>query len=174
MSGPNQGRRPRIPSLSQRSCHSCRLSAAHGEQPGSWRNGRPSAFRRPPRGHASCCRSRRQSGKGACSSGGKSARLISVRSVVRVYPGPPSQRRRQAVVCGVCGDRDATLVANVRRRRLAARPRASARVSESPSGAVAQSGERLLCTQEVVGSTPIGSTITVWRSRRRVIWEVPL
>ena len=33
-------------------------------------------------------------------------------------------------------------------------------VAFDASGAVAQSGERLLCKQEVVGSNPIGSTIS--------------
>ncbi len=80
---------------------------------------------------------------GACSSGGESARLISVRSVVRVYPGPPSQpgtptgtpSRQQWGATGV--------------------PIAPAQWGV---GAIAQLGERLLCKQEVVGSIPSGST----------------
>ena len=48
---------------------------------------------------------------------GQSARLISVRSIVQIYPGPPF------------------------------------------SGGVAQLGERLPCTQEVIGSNPFTSTI---------------
>ena len=36
----------------------------------------------------------------------------------------------------------------------------------SEVGAVAQSGERLICIQEVVGSTPIGSTMSEDRSQR--------
>ena len=45
--------------------------------------------------------------------------------------------------------------------RAHARPRAQAN-----PGAVAQLGERLICTQEVVGSTPISST-SVGRQARR-------
>ena len=63
--------------------------------------------------------------EGACSSVGQSARLISVRSEVQVFPGPPY------FFC--------------------------LRV-----GGVAQLGERLLCTQEVVGSIPSASTIFLW------------
>ena len=35
--------------------------------------------------------------------------------------------------------------------------------SRSPTGAIAQLGERLLCTQEVVGSIPSGSTTAAAR-----------
>jgi hypothetical protein len=64
---------------------------------------------------------------GACSSVGQSTRLISVGSIVQIYPGPPcSCRRRQAA-----------------------------------RGAVAQLGERRLCKPQVVGSSPISSTISL-------------
>ena len=51
--------------------------------------------------------------------------------------------------------------------RAHARPRAQAN-----SGAVAQLGERLICTQEVVGSTPISST-SVGRQARRPRGQTP-
>jgi hypothetical protein len=84
------------------------------------------------------------SGTRACSSVGQSARLISVRSVVRVYPGPPSEDRRQTTedrACGAVGAELSSVICPL----------------SSDTGAVAQSGERLICIQEVVGSIPIGS-----------------
>ena len=66
----------------------------------------------------------------AYSSVGESARLISVRSVVRLYLGPPSDAVQ---------DRSAHETAN-------------------GAGAIAQLGERRPCTAEVIGSKPISST----------------
>ena len=57
---------------------------------------------------------------------GQSARLISVRSMVQIHPGPPSPARVKSV------------------------------------GGVAQLGERLPCTQEVIGSSPFTSTTSPW------------
>ena len=55
-----------------------------------------------------------------------------MRSVVRIYPDPPSHSHQISGSPGVSG---------------------------RASGAIAQLGERLLCKQEVVGSIPSGSTI---------------
>ena len=77
--------------------------------------------------------------------------MISVRSEVQVFPGPPAFARVSEAKAaapkpkGEGGLRGARAPA-----RQASRPPAS--------GAIAQLGERLLCKQEVVGSIPSGST----------------
>ncbi len=67
--------------------------------------------------------------------------MISVRSEVQIFPGPPTMRararrrsRRRSIMCG------------------------SRNLDPFKRGAVAQLGERLLCKQEVIGSIPFGST----------------
>jgi hypothetical protein len=69
--------------------------------------------------------------------------LISVRSEVQIFPGPPAFA---ASSYGQAKPRDAKAVAPKRERR------------RTEIGAIAQLGERLLCKQEVVGSIPSGST----------------
>ena len=71
--------------------------------------------------------------------------------MVRIHPDPPernlarvaSQSRREASTC---------TKAYTRRR---------ATKSGEAKGAVAQLGERLLCKQEVIGSIPFSSTISI-------------
>ena len=77
----------------------------------------------------------------ARSSGGQSAALIRPRSLVRVQARPPTEGLRTADV------------------GLGASHRLPTSLALSPSlGVVAQLGERRLCTAEVRGSTPRGST----------------
>jgi hypothetical protein len=67
--------------------------------------------------------------------------LISVRSEVQVFPGPPvSDDRQQTTDDGLMHHLFSVV-----------RPLSS-------DGAIAQLGERVLCKHEVVGSIPIGST----------------
>ena len=61
--------------------------------------------------------------------------MISVRSEVQVFPGPPFQQARDRVLAPGADGLD--------------------------PGAVAQLGEHLLCKQGVAGSIPVSSTITV-------------
>jgi hypothetical protein len=72
-----------------------------------------------------------------------------VRSVVRVYPGPPLSGFRYQI-------------SGVRYRKCVPPERTSSRLTSDTwhpiPGAIAQLGERLLCKQEVVGSIPSGST----------------
>ena len=69
--------------------------------------------------------------------------MISVRSEVQILPGPPGIRHQGSVI----------------------------RISDPclliPEGGVAQLGERLLCKQEVIGSSPFTSTTGVWRRSKR-------
>ncbi len=68
--------------------------------------------------------------------------MISVRSEVQIFPGPPvPDDRRQTMANEKSGS---TIIC---RLSLCSR-----------EGAIAQLGERLLCKQEVVGSSPSGST----------------
>ena len=77
--------------------------------------------------------------RGASSSAGQSARLISVRSEVQILPGPPfsDDRRQKSEQQKFC---------------------APDFWHRSFGGGVAQLGERLLCKQEVIGSSPFTST----------------
>ena len=79
------------------------------------------------------------SGERACSSAGQSTRLISVGSVVQIYPGPPC----------VPSWRD------IRRGRFG-------KFASVFGGGLAQLGERLVCNQEVTGSSPVFSTRLVF------------
>jgi hypothetical protein len=91
--------------------------------------------------------------------------LISVRSEVQIFPGPP------AFSCGAgfgSESREAKAATPEHRRR---------RAIVSRIGAIAQLGERVLCKHDVVGSIPSGSTIFVGagapvpgagRQRRRI------
>ena len=98
--------------------------------------------------------------------------MISVRSEVQVFPGPPSGRP-----CGWLGRSWAWRSwagprARGHWRGLAGGPSAVLRrqLSVGPSlyGAIAQLGERVLCKHEVVGSIPSGSTIGPAAGRPRV------
>lgn len=84
----------------------------------------------------------------AFSSGGQSARLITVRSVVRVHKGPP-RRQPQGGAPGLASER-------------------------TGDGDVAQLAERLLCTQEASGSNPLISRerqhLDNQRARRRQVF----
>ena len=62
--------------------------------------------------------------------------MISVGSVVQVHPGPPTVGKNSFAFLS------------------------SVLSPPSSEGAIAQLGERLPCTQEVIGSIPIGSTIS--------------
>jgi hypothetical protein len=79
--------------------------------------------------------------------------LISVRSEVQIFPGPPAFARVSEAKAGDCCAR-----ASVRQASLSLRLESAAE-----QGAIAQLGERLLCKQEVVGSIPSGSTSRVVR-----------
>ena len=68
-----------------------------------------------------------------------------MRSVVRVYPGPPKRNG-----AGSVSDRFEGLLKSAQAF--------DAVVRGSRNGAVAQLGERLICIQEVAGSIPTSST----------------
>ena len=76
--------------------------------------------------------------------------MISVRSEVQVFPGPP-------------------LLLSVRHH--CADPKAKA-FDVSGAGAIAQLGERVLCKHEVVGSIPTGSTKPVVVFVQAKIWKL--
>ena len=78
----------------------------------------------------------------ACSSVGQSARLISVRSVVQIYPGPPASAKATA--------RQAIRLVTPERFRAPADSGETGRIRgdatpHAEHGAVAQLGERRLC-----------------------------
>jgi hypothetical protein len=85
--------------------------------------------------------------------------LISVRSEVQVFPGPPrfavgyAWRRPPATERSVPGE--------ARRAKKGA-------VVWNGYGAIAQLGERVLCKHEVVGSIPSGSTSLRWLRQLRL------
>ena len=94
----------------------------------------------------------------AISSGGKSARLITVRSVVRVHNGPRGARSPAQPSCGAG------------RSRQTGRPETSS--ADHSAGAVAAGGdvaqlaEHLLCKQGVGGSNPPISRFVTTAERR--------
>jgi hypothetical protein len=79
----------------------------------------------------------------------QSARLISVRSVVQIYLGPPTKQTTLNVESWECAS--GVLTDKIQ-------PSTSRKTRTTPDGAVAQLGEHLLCKQGVVGSIPISST----------------
>jgi hypothetical protein len=102
--------------------------------------------------------------------------LISVRSEVQIFPGPPAfARASEAKAAAPEPERakagDCCVRASARQASLSLRLESAAE-----QGAIAQLGERLLCKQEVVGSIPSGSTSRVaanpphraFRSKREV------
>ena len=96
-----------------------------------------------------------------------------MRSVVQIYPGPPlaaSGKRAGGYPdlsrCGATFDGMAAF--ELRASNRSAGATSPVRRTGRLEGAVAQSGERLLCKQEVVGSNPIGSTISGGRAGEAV------
>ena len=72
-----------------------------------------------------------------------------MRSVVRVYPGPPLSGSQKPEARNQSPEEPISFWLLT-----------SGFLRPSPDGAIAQLGERLLCKQEVVGSIPSGSTNT--------------
>ena len=87
--------------------------------------------------------------------------MISVRSEVQVFPGPPAFARVASF--GSASRWEARAVAQAARTGQREIPpggarRANTRAVVPGHGAIAQLGERVLCKHEVVGSIPSGST----------------
>jgi hypothetical protein len=86
--------------------------------------------------------------------------LISVRSEVQVFPGPPAFAATQLRLGRPFLNEGCCAVAPAK---------ASAKEhSSSGYGAIAQLGERVLCKHEVVGSIPSGSTSLRWLRQLRL------
>ena len=86
--------------------------------------------------------------------------MISVRSEVQVFPGPPAFAALQLWA------RQAFLERRLLRRSASEGERERAFVFWY--GAIAQLGERVLCKHEVVGSIPSGSTSLRWLRQLRL------